>query len=315
MKKLLLAFVLIASLSTMVATEAFARRFGGGSFGRQSSNVSRMAPMQRNQSTASAARQKQAAASQQTQQGANAARPASRWGGMLGGALLGLGLGALLSHMGIGGDLAGMISTILMITLIYFAAKMLFRWFASKKQSQPAYQQPGGQGMYQDNMSSSSGAPQIGSGLSSPTAFSTPEPVSGGATTDGQPFTWDIPVDFEVNSFIRSAKSYFIRMQAAWDKADIDDIHEFTTPEMFAEMKLQITERGAAPNVTDVVSLDAELLGIETIGDEYFASVKFSGTIRENKNAELTTFSEVWNLTRPVSGKEGWVLAGVQQLS
>jgi predicted lipid-binding transport protein (Tim44 family) len=104
-------------------------------------------------------------------------------------------------------------------------------------------------------------------------------------------------------------------MQAAWDKADINDIHEFSTPEMFAEIRLQLQERGAAPNVTDVVSLDAELLGIETLSDEYMASVKFSGKIREKEGAEPESFEEVWNLTRPVSRKNGWVLAGIQQLS
>ena len=84
---------------------------------------------------------------------------------------------------------------------------------------------------------------------------------------------------------------------------------------MFAEIRLQLQERGAAPNVTDVVSLDAELLGIETLGDEYMASVKFSGKIREKESAEPESFEEVWNLTRPVSRKNGWVLAGIQQLS
>ncbi|MDL2283711.1 39S ribosomal protein L45 [Oxalobacter sp. OttesenSCG-928-P03] len=312
MKKILLAFVLMASLSTMVVSEAYARRFGGGSFGRQSANVSRMAPMQRSQPAANPAQQKQAAANQQSKQGANAARPGGRFGGMLGGALLGLGLGALLAHMGIGGELAGMISTILMITLIYFAAKMLFRMFSRRQQ--PAYQQPANPAGYY-NMPDSGNTPQIGSGLSQPSAFQSAEPAPMGTTEAELPFTWDIPADFEVNSFIRNAKSYYIRMQAAWDKADIDDIHEFTTPEMFAEMKLQLQERGPGPNVTDVVSLDADLLGIETIGDEYFASVKFTGTVREDKNADLTAFSEVWNLTRPVSRKEGWVLAGIQQLS
>lgn len=311
MKKLLMVFVLLAGLSTMVLSDANAARFGGGSFGRQSLNVGRMSrsPM----TTPAPSRQAQQNRPMQ-QQGANTARPRSRFGGMLGGALLGLGLGALLSHMGIGGDMAGMISTILMITLIYFAAKMLFRMLSRKQQQPPAYQpqaypEPG----YQPPDSGQT--PQIGEALSGPAAFEAPQAGSAAMPGAAQPLTWDIPADFDVPSFIRSAKAYYIRMQAAWDKGDIDDIHELTTPEMFAEMKLQLQERGTAPNVTDVVSIDAELLGIETIGDEYFASVKFSGTVRENRQADLTTFSEVWNLTRPRSGKEGWVLAGVQQLS
>lgn len=309
MKKLCMLFVLLAGLSTMVLSDANAARFGGGSFGRQSLNVGRM------RSPAAAPAQRQAAPARQApqQQGANAARPGSRFGGMLGGALLGLGLGALLSHMGIGGDMAGMISTILMITLIYFAAKMVFRMF-SRKQQQPAYQPPVYPG-YGQTPQDLGNTPQIGEALANPAAFDAQQPVSSAMPDAGQPLTWDIPADFDVASFIRSAKAYYIRMQAAWDKANIDEIHALTTPEMFAEMKLQLQERGASPNVTDVVSIEAELLGIETIGDEYFASVKFSGTVRENSQADLTAFSEVWNLTRPLSGKEGWVLAGVQQLS
>ncbi|NLC22942.1 Tim44-like domain-containing protein [Oxalobacter vibrioformis] len=311
MKKLLLAFVLISSLSTMVVTDAYARRFGGGSFGRQSANVSRM---QRSQPATTPSQQRQAGTNQQSQQqGANTAKQPGRFGGMLGGALLGLGLGTLLAHLGIGGDMAGMISMILMILIIYYAVRTIFR-MRSRKQ-QPSYQQqaanPGG--FYDVNSSGST--PEIGSGLSHPGAFQSLENTPAPGAAMEPPLTWDIPADFEVNSFIRNARAYYIRMQAAWDKADIDDIHEFTTPEMYAEMKLQLQERGPSPNVTDVVSLDAELLGIETIGDEYFASVKFTGTVREDKDADLTAFTEVWNLTRPLTGKEGWVLAGVQLLS
>ncbi len=313
MKKLLLVVILISSMSAMVMSDANARRFGGGSFGRQSANVSRM----QTQPAGGSFQQRQAATNapsqkQQQQPGANAAKPASRFGGMLGGALLGLGLGALLANMGIGGDMAGLVSTILMITLLYFAAKMVFRLFSRKPQ--PAYSQPVSLARY-DEMPDQGSTPKIGSGLSQPAAFQAAEPAPAASAGMQQMLTWDIPADFEVNSFIRSAKAYYIRMQAAWDKANIDEISLLTTPEMFAEMKLQLQERGPAENITDVVSLDAELLGIETIGDEYFASVRFNGTIKEKRDAAPEPFSEVWNLTRPVGGKEGWVLAGVQQFS
>jgi len=118
-----------------------------------------------------------------------------------------------------------------------------------------------------------------------------------------------------VPGFLRHTKTYFIRLQAAWDRADINDIREFTTPEMFGELKLQLQERGATPNVTDVVTLDAELLGIETTSNEYLASVKFSGMIKESEHAPAEAFTEVWNLSKPLSGQSGWVLAGIQQVS
>ena len=102
-------------------------------------------------------------------------------------------------------------------------------------------------------------------------------------------------------------------MQAAWDKADVNDIREFTTPEMYAELKMQLTERGASPNNTDVVSLDAELLGIETSSDDYTASVRFHGMVREADHAPTEPFNEIWVLTKPISGQGGWLLAGLQQ--
>ncbi len=307
MKKILLAFVLVAGLVSMVMTDAQARRLGGGwSFGRQSSNIGRMAPMQRNMAQpGQQAQQAQRAANQS--QAANAARPASRWGGILGGALLGLGLGALLSHFGIGGDMAGMISTILMLVIIVYVVRFLLRRFSGRQREQNANAYAAGS--YQDTGYNHSATPEIGSGL--PNQFQGSSNAGGGSQGD----TWGIPADFDAPAFLRAAKSYFIRMQAAWDKADINDIHEFTTPEMFAEIRLQLQERGTVPNVTDVVSLDAELLGIETFNNEYMASVKFSGKIRETEGAEPEPFEEVWNFTRPVSKKTGWVLAGIQQLS
>lgn len=305
MKKFLLAFVLMAGLVSMVMTDAEARRLGGGSFGRQSSNIGRTAPMQRNMAQPGQQAQQQRAAN--PSQATNAAKPASRWGGILGGALLGLGLGALLSHFGVGGQMAGMIGTILMLAIIASVIWFLIRRFTGKSHEQEASAYAGN---YQNTGYTSSATPEIGSGL--------PHQFSGGQTASGTDVsndTWGIPADFDTPAFLRAAKSYFIRMQAAWDKGDIHDIHEFTTPEMFAEIRLQLQERGTLPNVTDVVSLNAELLGIETVNDEYMASVKFTGEIRESEGAAPAPFEEVWNLTRPLSKKEGWVLAGIQQLS
>lgn len=113
---------------------------------------------------------------------------------------------------------------------------------------------------------------------------------------------------------MRNAKTYFIRLQAAWDRADVNDIREFTTPEMFAELRMQLTERGAAPNATDVVQLDAQLLGIETMAFDYLATVRFQGLIKEAPDASAEPFAEIWNLSKPLNGSGGWVLAGIQQV-
>jgi predicted lipid-binding transport protein (Tim44 family) len=307
MKKSLITLLLAMSTMLIAVADADAKRLGGGgSFGRQSQGISRQAPAPSQNQAANANQARPAPAA--TPQGVPP-KPASPWRGILGGALLGLGLGALFSHFGMGGAMAGMLGSILTIALIALAIMFLVRLFrgrngnAGSAGAQPAY--AGGYGSVR--------TPEIGSRIepqgqaafqSEPAAFEA-QSQSGGS----------VPPDFDVPSFLRHAKTYFIRLQAAWDKADINDIREFTTPEMFGELRLQLQERGASANHTDVMTLDAELLGVETAGVEYVASVKFSGMIKEAENAPAEPFTEIWNLTKPVSGQGGWVLAGIQQLS
>jgi predicted lipid-binding transport protein (Tim44 family) len=314
MKKFFVTFMLAASALTMVIADADAARRmgGGGSIGRQSPNVARQAPApaQPAQPAQNQAVNPNTAARPGTPPAATPPRPASPWRNILGGALLGLGLGALLSHLGIGGALAGVISTILMIALLALAAMFIYRMFRRKTQ----HEQP--RPAYASGYSPGSNTPEIGSRLEPqrPVAYTAePQSAATAATAANQP--WGVPADLDVQSFLRNAKTYFIRLQAAWDKSDVNDIGEFTTPEMFAELRMQLQERGAAPSQTDVASLDAELLGVERVGDEYLASVKFSGLIKETPNASPEPFTEVWNLVKPVSGQGGWVLAGIQQLS
>jgi predicted lipid-binding transport protein (Tim44 family) len=146
-----------------------------------------------------------------------------------------------------------------------------------------------------------------------PNAYQPVQPASGVALD--KPHTpWGVPADFDNEAFLRQAKSSFIRMQAAWDKGDVQDLREFTTPEVFAELKTQILERGGNADFTDVVAIDAQLLGIETNAADYLASVQFNGSIRTAPNAPAEPFAEVWNMVKPISGSGGWLLAGIQQL-
>lgn len=313
MKKILVTVLVAVSALSVMVTEAQAKRMGsGGSFGKQSQNVSRqsMSPAQ-NQAAPAAAKPAAPAAANP----AAAAKPASPWKGILGGALLGLGLGALLSHFGLGGAMASMISTMLMVGLLAAAGYFIYRMLTRKRDGAQA--KSGFQPAYAGASAGSGVAtPEIGSRIEpvgQPAAFQAAPQSSG---SDAAPAaTWSIPADFDVAGFLRHSKTYFIRLQAAWDKADVNDLREFTSPEMYAEMKQQLLERGASANHTDVVSIDAELLGIETIDGEYLASVKFTGMIRESENAPAEPFAEVWNLSKPATGTGGWVLAGIQQLS
>jgi len=121
--------------------------------------------------------------------------------------------------------------------------------------------------------------------------------------------------DFDVEGFLRQAKASFVRMQAAWDKADTADLREFTTPEVFSELKAQVEAHPPSGDVTEVVTIDAQLLGIETVAGRQLATVKFTGTIKSSAAVPAEQFAEVWNMAKAQDGSGGWMLAGIQQLS
>ena len=320
--KKFLATAMLALTATAMIAEATARPMGGKrSFGRQSQTVRQMpapapapaAPVNRQTATPAAPAAGAAGAA-----GARAAaQKPSMWKGLLGGALLGLGLGALFSHLGIGGAMASFLSGLLMFALLALAVMFIVRMFRRKDtpanaQFKSGFGQPVPAG----------GTPPIGSGLGhQPSAFqgsaagvslNKPGAAAAGAAQHTQ---WGVPGDFDTETFLRHAKSSFIRMQAAWDKGDVADLREFTTPEVFAELKMQIAERGGNADFTDVVTIDAQLLGIETTATDYLASVQFDGMIRTAPSAPAEPFVEVWNMEKPMSGSTGWVLAGIQQVT
>lgn len=319
--KLLLGVVAGVLAVGMTIADADAKRVGGGrSIGKQSNTVTQrqQTPQQPNQAAPGAAPQQAApAAAGAGAAGAAAAKPANRWLGPIAGLAAGLGIAALLSHFGMGGAFASMMANVIIIALIAFAAMWLIRRFrGNKSQSQtPAY---AGAGNDASNNSLRQSWDSQQQPLSSQPASSAQPSLSAvpaaaaGAAAVAEPF--GVPAGFDAEGFLRSAKVYFNRLQAAWDKGDQADINEFTTPQMFAEIKMDLEERGKSTNRTDVVQLDAELLGIEQTATEYMASVRFSGLIREAEGAPAEPFNEVWNLTKPVAGSGGWVLAGIQQL-
>ena len=141
------------------------------------------------------------------------------------------------------------------------------------------------------------------------------EPQYGSAAPAAPTAAATIPAGFDVDGFLRVAKLNFVRLQAANDAGNLADLREFVSPEIFAEIKLQLEERGKVAQQTDVVTLNASLLEVVTDGPRHIASVHFSGMIREDANAPASAFDEVWNLTKPADGSSGWVVAGIQQLA
>ena len=283
MKRFLLLLTIVLSSLSLLATTAEAKRFGGGSsIGKQRT----MSPQQT---------QKAPAAAPAPTAAAPAAAPAgNKWLGPLAGLAIGAGLGALFASGGLGG-LGGAMGGILM-ALAAGAVVMLLISMFRKKQQQPAMQYAG------------AGAPYAGS--SEPVQ----QPVAGSIAAVA-PVVGNIPADFPVEAFLRSAKTSFIRLQAANDRKDLDDIREYTTSEMFAEISMQIRERDNTSQKTDVVTVNSELLGVAQENDTAIASVRMSGQLRENNGAP-ENFDEVWHVQKNTKDdKSVWLLSGIQQVA
>jgi len=303
---------------TMVLSDAQARRLGGGrSMGTQSQSVQRsVAPAAVPPAAPAAARPTPSATP------APAAQPArSRWMGALGGLAAGLGIAALLSHFGLAGAFAGMLSNLIVIALVAFVviwlARRLMRRFGPPQQGlattaalgargNEAALQPGYSTRGADASTNASTNPITSAGLAAASL------AAGSSVANTANFA--VPADFDTEALLRESKVSFIRLQAAWDAGDMDDIDRITTPEMYANVKLDLNDRSGAGNRTDVVKLDAKLVGLERVDAQWLASVHFSGLIRETEGAAAEPFEEVWNLTRNVGRTDGWLLAGIQQL-
>jgi predicted lipid-binding transport protein (Tim44 family) len=242
---------------------------------------------------------------------------------MLAGVAAGLGLAWLASSLGLG-DAFGQF---ILIALAVMVVMMVIGWFMRSRRpaaSQPAYAFQGASGAGEATMPRPAYRPEnVGNDASArPWEQGAAEDATarrggvmiGSALASG----WSVPNGFDVDSFVKAAKSHFILLQAAWDQADMGTLRSMMTDEMLSEISAQLAERerhtGGAPNLTDVQMLQAQLLGIEELGDQYMASVEFSGMIREDRNAGPSPFREVWNMTKPKGGDRGWLVAGVQAL-
>ncbi|MEO8938140.1 MAG: Tim44-like domain-containing protein [Burkholderiaceae bacterium] len=314
MKKFLSVLVLSGLVLALVVPAAEARRLGGGgNIGRQSSSPAmREAPREAPRATPNAAPAQSSAAAAPAAAGAVPPKPSfmSRYGGMI----AGLGAGALLASM-FGGSLGGLGSAmggILNILLIVGALYLAYRFFIARRRTG----------------SSSATAPMQFAGAGGPSfdantyrrepSSAAPFAMSGGASRTEAVVRpgINVPPGFEIEPFVRQAQSSFLRLQAANDDRDLADIRDTTTPEVYAELAMQIRERGDAPQKTDVVSLDAQLLEVVIEGEQMLASLRYSGTIRESAGAAAQPFDEVWHLRKSAHAvNDPWLIAGIQQMA
>lgn len=318
-----LAALMMGLVAATFAFDAEAqRRFGGGkNLGRQS------APVQQRQATPPQQQPPQAGNQQQTpaataaaRPGAPAAAPRSPWRGALMGLAAGLGIAALASYLGFGEALT-MFLTVLLIGM----ALLLIAGFVMRRMRggtpQPAYGGGGratpvpseaAPGTYKHVGYESAPVPARSHEVQFATGARPGSAMDQFARGNGAgSVPWGIPADFDSSGFLKAAKANYVKLQQAWDSGDLAELSEFTSNDMFIALTHELRARGGK-STTEVVTLDAELLGIESNADEHIASVKFDGTLKVD--GEIERVSEVWNLAKPVRGG-GWVLAGIQQLA
>lgn len=288
MKLFFLSLIVTVMSFGFAVPEAEAKRLGGGSsFGMQ------------RQATPPAQQRQPAATQQQPAAGAaGAAQPSRSWMGPVAGLAAGLGLAALFSHLGLGEGFANFVMILLLAAAAFFIFRLIFRRAAPAAAGQTAdrLQYAGADGAAAQRQ-----------------AFEASRPVAGGSSAGVSGLEQARASGFDVEGFARQAKLNFIRLQAANDAGNLDDLREFTTPEVFAELCMQLNERKGAEQRTDVVELDAEVTDVAEEDSRYVVSVRFKGLLREEAESAPDAFDEVWHLTKPRSGGGGWLIAGIQQ--
>jgi predicted lipid-binding transport protein (Tim44 family) len=321
--------VLLALVLAFGAMDADAARRlgGGGSIGRQSGNVTQRYSQP---SPSSPSVQPQRSPSVQPAPAAPVPQPVRRpWGGILGGLAAGLGLAWLAHTLGFGEAFGHF----MLFALLALVIMVLFATFRSRRAAQGggyAYQGAGGSAdapipLRQYNPEKvgndasarpweqdatapgrdAAGGVRIGSGLEA-----APHALAGSQT-------WGVPPGFDAEGFLSAAKRNFVTLQSAWDHGDVASLRSMMTDEMLGDVRKQMTGPDGQPQPggrTEVVMLEAQLLGIEELATEYMASVEFSGMIREEPSAGPAPFREVWNMLKPKDGSAGWLVAGVQAL-
>jgi predicted lipid-binding transport protein (Tim44 family) len=291
MKRLFTGFTALVLGAFLVFQTAEAARVGGG----RSMGIQRSAPMQRQATPPAAApHQAQPATPAQAQQPA----AGNRWLGPLAGLAAGLGLGWLFSHGAFGGFGGVLLMALLAGAVVLLLARSLGR--------RPATQRP----MQYAGGVSPAPAPLQRDAIQ-PGAASQP-PFQARPSTPST-YQASVPAGFDTDAFLKQAKRNFLQLQEANDRADLQELRDVTTPEMYDTLKGDVAARGSRQQLTEVIGLDAELLEVATEGDAHWASVRFSGSVRESPSSAPEAFDEVWHLRKPVNGQTGWLLAGIQQ--
>ena len=305
----------VAALTLGLSDFADARRMGGGrTLGAQRESVtpSRPAPAPTAPAGATASQPQPSAPAAGAAKAAPSPAPtppptgASRWLGPIAGLAAGLGLAALMSHFG----LSEGFGSLLLIALGVLAAIFLVRMFLSRRQTAAPMQFAGA--------SSNNAIPPSYETQPGPAAWSGAEKLEPLVAAEPAAPAFGVarkplPPGFDADGFAKEAKRQYIQIQRSYDNADRAALSSVMTSEMNAEIGREIDDRGIH-QPTEIVTLDADVLEVTTENDKYWVSVRFTGLLREDGEPLPKSVDEIWNLTKPVNGSSGWLLAGISQL-
>ncbi len=279
----LIALAVAAGLLLSAFDVSAARLGGGRASGLYRPQVTRNAPA--SPSAAGTPRQAgpqaQSAGTPRAAGPAAAAPQAGRWLAPLAGLAAGLGLGALLSHLG----LAPAWGSWLMVLLFALAGYALLRSLGTGSRAR--------------------GTSVLGPRW--PSAGAAQPPVAPPAAGDAS---------FDDQAFVASARELFLRLQQAHDSGDLATLRDATTPDLFEQFRRDLIRLGDDEQSTEVLSLQAHMLERVEHPLGELASVRFSGLLREGPRAGAPeSFDEVWHFTRPRDRGTAWLLAGIQPAS
>jgi predicted lipid-binding transport protein (Tim44 family) len=328
----------VALTTLAVPQDADAKRLGAGrSQGMQRDMPARQAPDAPPAKPAQPAQGATPGAPAAAAAGTAAAAAGKRsWLGPIAGLAAGLGLAALFSSMGLGAELANFVMLALLGVAAFFLVRFLMARFGrGAGQNGPAMANAAA-GTAAGNNSFRQAAPQpvapakpaqpvfvderpaafkpVAEPASSTVSPAAPVAAAANASTTAPVTAAFVPAAFDSEGFARIAKMIFIRMQTANDAGDLNDLRRFTTPEMFAAIRLDIQDRNGALQTTDVVKVDAQVLDVADESDRQIVSVRFTGQVVEETGAAPTSFDEIWHLVKEAgSADSAWAIAGIEQ--
>jgi predicted lipid-binding transport protein (Tim44 family) len=302
--------VAIAGLGLLMAQpdDAFAKRLGGGkSFG---SRPSYSQPYKPSPDMGAAPRGAPAGMASPTQRN-QPLRDSFRSRGGLMGMLGGLALGGLIGAMLFGGAFENI--NFLDIAILGFVAYLLFRMFASRRTS-PQWE-TGREGAAAPGPFTPDAAREPHRARPTSARFDTDVMSRGDASQGGTgSSTASVPAGFDHAAFMSGAKQAYRHLQKAWDDRDLTELRALTTDRVFEELRGQL-QASTETDKTDIIGLEAQLLGVERSAGELRASVLFDARVREAPGEPASTAREVWHFTRSdASPQPTWFLDGIQQM-